>query len=259
MAAHVQDVFMLFGDSITQGAWEPGLNGFGERLSHVYARKLDILNRGLSGYNTDWGIPVFEQCFAKHTEKHAPKVRILTIWFGANDACIKPSPQHVPLPKFIENLKHIIDMVHSPESAYYSPFTRILLITPPPINTHQRKADLESRNPPLPLDRLFDITKAYADAVKDVAVEKKVALVDVWSAVWEAAGKEEKALARFLNDGLHLNGEGYAIMYNELVKTIAEIYPEVHYDKLGYVFPPWLEINWDSPADSLYVVNRESA
>lgn len=33
MTANVQDVFMLFGDSITQGAWEPGLNGFGQRLS----------------------------------------------------------------------------------------------------------------------------------------------------------------------------------------------------------------------------------
>lgn len=35
MAASVQDVFMLFGDSITQGAWEPGLNGFGQRLSRM--------------------------------------------------------------------------------------------------------------------------------------------------------------------------------------------------------------------------------
>ena len=35
MAASVQDVFMLFGDSITQGGWEPGLNGFGQRLSCV--------------------------------------------------------------------------------------------------------------------------------------------------------------------------------------------------------------------------------
>lgn len=29
--------------------------------SDVYARKLDVLNRGLSGYNTDWAIPVLEQ------------------------------------------------------------------------------------------------------------------------------------------------------------------------------------------------------
>lgn len=72
---------MLFGDSITQGGWEEG--GFGHRLSRMsilhsaivlglrypnvlcytdlYSRKLDVLNRGFSGYNTDWAVPVFEQ------------------------------------------------------------------------------------------------------------------------------------------------------------------------------------------------------
>jgi hypothetical protein len=29
--------------------------------SDRYARRLDVINRGLSGYNTDWAIPVFEQ------------------------------------------------------------------------------------------------------------------------------------------------------------------------------------------------------
>lgn len=75
---------MLFGDSITQGGWEDG--GFGARLarkhamppristilSHfvdVYSRKFDVLNRGLSGYNSEWAIPVFEQvCTAIHTQ-----------------------------------------------------------------------------------------------------------------------------------------------------------------------------------------------
>lgn len=27
----------------------------------VYSRKLDVINRGLSGFNTEWAIPVFEQ------------------------------------------------------------------------------------------------------------------------------------------------------------------------------------------------------
>jgi len=27
----------------------------------VYCRKLDVVNRGLSGFNTEWAIPVFEQ------------------------------------------------------------------------------------------------------------------------------------------------------------------------------------------------------
>ncbi|KAJ3508749.1 hypothetical protein NLJ89_g5584 [Agrocybe chaxingu] len=237
MSAHVLDVFMLFGDSITQGAWEPGRNGFGQRLAHVYARKLDILNRGLSGYNTTWSIPCLEQCLAKSADKSAPKLRVLTVWFGANDACIKPSPQHVPLPTFVSNLERMVDMVKSPTSPHYSPETRIILISPPPVNTFQRRADLESRNPPLKLDREFETTRSYAQAVRDVASEKGVAFVDVWNLLWEASGQNEQELSRFLSDGLHLNAEGYRIMYEELVSTIAREHPEVHYDNIGYVFP----------------------
>lgn len=37
MAAHVQDVFMLFGDSITEGGWEPNYNGFGQRLTRMWS------------------------------------------------------------------------------------------------------------------------------------------------------------------------------------------------------------------------------
>ena len=33
MAANVQDVVMFFGDSITQGAWEPGFEGTGAHLA----------------------------------------------------------------------------------------------------------------------------------------------------------------------------------------------------------------------------------
>lgn len=241
MAANVQDVFMLFGDSITQRGWEPGLEGFGQQLSYDYARKLDVLNRGLSGYNTEWAIPVFEKCIAKSTETYVPKVRALTIWFGANDSCIEPSPQHVPLSKFTSNLTYMVNMIKSPTSPYYSPTTRVILITPPPVNTFQRRADLASRQPPLALDRDFEVTKAYAEGVREVARSENVALVDVWTALWEAASEDERSLEKFLEDGLHLNAEGYKIMYEVLIATIEQLYPDVHYDNLEYVFPPhWL-------------------
>lgn len=232
---------MLFGDSITQGAWEPGMNGFGEQLSHVYARKLDVLNRGFSGYNTDWATPTFKQSLAtKQDEEYTPKIRLLTIWFGANDACIRPSPQHVPLERFTSNLRDWVDIVHSPSSRYHKPNTRIILISPPPINTYQRRADLESRSPPQLLDRDFETTRKYAEAVRRVAQEKRVGFTDVWTVLWEAAGKDEASLSKFLYDGLHLNREGYQLMYHALVETIRNTYPDVHFDNLPFAFPPWL-------------------
>ncbi|KAJ8520990.1 hypothetical protein ONZ45_g2248 [Pleurotus djamor] len=142
-------------------------------------------------------------------------------------------------------------MVTAPSSPYYSPDTKIVLITPPPINTHQRRADLESRDPPLALDRLFEVTKSYAEAVKEVASQEKVAVIDVWTAFWEASGKDEQNLGKVMDDGLHPNAKGHDIVFGALIKTIAEEYPELHYDKLKPVFPPWAEIDWSNPGPSL--------
>lgn len=81
MAVNYQDQIILFGDSLTQRGWDLDQGGIGARLagtsipmwattvsfqrlhnaSDLYARKLDILNRGFSGYNTDWALPVWEQ------------------------------------------------------------------------------------------------------------------------------------------------------------------------------------------------------
>ncbi|KAJ7738517.1 SGNH hydrolase [Mycena maculata] len=222
MAANVQDAIMLFGDSLTQAGWEEG--GFGARLQHVYSRKLDVLNRGFSGYNTEWAIPVLEQCLAnQYDQQHVPKIRLLVVWFGANDACIGPSPQHVPLPKFIENLKHII-----------------ILITPPPVNTYQRAADLNGRDPSLALDRMFETTKEYAEGVKAAAAASKVSVVDVWTAIWKAAGEREEGLSKYLWDGLHINADGYMVVYEALIETIKVKHHSLHYENLQPVFPPFV-------------------
>jgi hypothetical protein len=41
-SAYVHDVFMLFGDSITQKGWEPDFNAFGQRLSRMYTIVLPV-------------------------------------------------------------------------------------------------------------------------------------------------------------------------------------------------------------------------
>ncbi|PFH52434.1 hypothetical protein AMATHDRAFT_74226 [Amanita thiersii Skay4041] len=239
VAANVQDSIVLFGDSITQGSFEPGFTGFGQRLAHIYARRLDVLNRGLSGYNTEWAVPVLKECLVTGPDcSLSPKIRLITIWFGANDACIKSSPQHVSLGKFIYNLNHMVTLVRSSGSSDYSVETRIVLITPPPVNTYQRAADLASRDPPKACDRDFEVTREYAAAVKTVAEQKKVAVVDVWTALYEAAGEDERTLSKFLVDGLHLNEAGYQIVYDELMKTIQKEYPDVYYENLPFTFPP---------------------
>lgn len=177
---------------------------YGLGFTCISAGKSPLLICTVGGQQSDQYLATVDE------QKHAPRIRLLTIWFGANDACVKPSPQHVPLDKFTENIRTIVQMITSPSSAYYSPDTKIILMTPPPVNTIQRSADLASRNPPLALDRKFDVTKLYADAVKSVADEEKIALLDVWTTFWEAAGSEE-ALSKYLSDGLHPSALGYDV------------------------------------------------
>jgi len=150
-------------------------------------------------------------------------------------------------------------MITSPDSPHYSPVTRIILVTPPPVNTYQRGANLQSRDPPLLVDRSFKTTRKYAEAVVDVGRQENLPVVDVWNAVYDAAGRNERALDRFLEDGLHLNAAGYdvgylistrelhsltyssdstQIMYDTLIDAIGNHYPEVHYDNLKSIFTP---------------------
>ncbi|EIW60746.1 SGNH hydrolase [Trametes versicolor FP-101664 SS1] len=236
MAAHVQDAIMLLGDSLTQGGFD--LNGFAAKLAHVYNRRMDVLNRGFSGYNTEWALPVFEQCFAtKEEQKYAPKVRLLVIWFGANDAAPPPKAQYVPLDRFRANLRTMLWTVRAPESAWYSPDTRVVLMTPPPVSTGQRGRAQRAKEPPRENDREFETTRRYAEAVSEVGKAEGVPVVDLWGRLYEAAGRDEVGLEGFLTDGLHLNEKGYAIVFEELVKAIKENYPEYHYDNLKSVFP----------------------
>ncbi|KAF8626352.1 hypothetical protein AX15_005008 [Amanita polypyramis BW_CC] len=129
--------------------------------------------------------------------------------------------------------------------------THIVLMTPPPVNTYQRGAVLAARNPPQACDRKFLTTKQYAKAVLDVAMIECLAVVDVWSAMFEASGEEEHKLSKFLVDGLHPNEAGYQLIYEHLIDTIQKHHPDVYYENIPYSFPPWAEINWESPEESL--------
>ncbi|TFK50102.1 SGNH hydrolase [Heliocybe sulcata] len=240
MNANVQDVVVLLGDSITEFGWEP--HGLAQRLAQTYVRKFDVINRGFSGYNTEWVIPVFEQFFAKSQDQaRLPKVQLLTIWFGANDACIPPEPQYVPIDAYAANLSKLVNFVKSPDSPYYSPATRVVLITPPPIAIKQWNEVLAGQGEE-PQGRSLDSAHRYAEATKEVGRKEGVPVVDAWTGIWEACGKGEEGLPRYFSDGLHLNANGYAVVYDALLKAISESYPEIHPDALGFVFADFMEV-----------------
>ncbi|KAL7414348.1 SGNH hydrolase-type esterase domain-containing protein [Mrakia frigida] len=242
MGLEPQNVLLTFGDSLTQ-TWEEG--SLNQRLAYSYCRKLDVINRGFGGYNTEWAIPILEQTLASTTSS-SPEIKLMTIWFGANDACISPSPQHLSLSKFTSNLHKIITLVRTS-----SPSTSIVLITPPPISPDDRASAIYPR----PLDRDPEVTKQYAEAVIAVAKETKLPVVDLWNGVVDAVEGGEKNVGSVMRDGLHLNKAGYKILYDLLIPVINENYPSLNFETMQNVWPGWAEID---PADPVVVPRSTS-
>jgi isoamyl acetate esterase len=108
-----------------------------------------------------------------------------TVFFGANDSCFKidipEKNQCVPLPQFRQNIHKI---VRNPRVTEHSPY--IILITPPPID--ERKQHAIDITKGYPLRRSAENTKKYADAVREVAAELGIPVLDMWSRCMELAG-----------------------------------------------------------------------
>ncbi|KAK5174758.1 uncharacterized protein LTR77_001841 [Saxophila tyrrhenica] len=260
------DQFILFGDSITQQAFsqdtpprhrEPS-GFFGPALADAYARKLDIINRGLSGYNTRQALQVLPQVVP--TLQQA-RVRFLTIFFGANDARLPntyPDPQqHVPLEEFRSNLKAIV----SHPCLLEHKDIRIILITPPPV--HERTAlnadRIREPNREPVLRRTAAATATYAQAVRELGDEMNLPVLDLWSAMMDRAGYHDNGvddrlvpgsvanaddhanavLESFLHDGLHFTRAAYRVLYDGMMDLIQENWPDQTPDALPFVLPRW--------------------
>ena len=151
--------------------------------------------------------------FSKKSERtdFTPNVKLLTIWFGANDAADSAGPQYVPLEEYSQNLSTLIQLVKDPSSEWYSPDTRIIVFTPPPVNSVKWGEHMKTAYGLDGPDRNSERTKTYAEAAKEVAKKQGVPVVDVFSLLWNVAGEQEKGLEKYLSDGLHLSTEGYKV------------------------------------------------
>ncbi|PKY01342.1 GDSL Lipase/Acylhydrolase family protein [Aspergillus campestris IBT 28561] len=240
------DQFILFGDSITQMSSNQEL-GFGLQpaLQDAYSRKLDIINRGFGGYTTAHAIKVFPKFFPTPEREN---VRLMTIWFGANDSCHPGNSQHVPLDVFKENLRQIIQ---HPATLAQQP--KLIICTPTPINEHQLEVFDSEKGNEFP-SRTNGFTRQYAEAAHEVATSFKIPVADLWTAFMTAAGWKEgepligsrdlpsnDKLGSLFTDGLHLTPDGYRIAYDVIMETIRRNWPDEDPERLPFVFPGWME------------------
>lgn len=94
---------VAFGDSITQHGFNNDISGWVSRLADWWTRRVDLLNRGFSGYNSEYGVIAFK------TVVVAENPDLIFIFYGANDAVDSSNDRHVSLTKFERNLWLILN------------------------------------------------------------------------------------------------------------------------------------------------------
>ncbi|CAL1388395.1 unnamed protein product [Linum trigynum] len=200
----------LFGDSITEMSFEEA--GWGASLTNHFARTADVVLRGYSGYNTRWALKVAERVFPAAGEAVA-----VTVFFGANDACLPDrcsAFQHVPLEEYGRNLRSIVSFLKE-----RWPKAVVLLITPPPIDEEGRLQNPYMENPSGLPERTNEAAGEYAKACIDVARECGSPVIDLWTKMQQLPNWPTACLS----DGLHLSEAGNKVVFEEVVKKLEEV------------------------------------
>lgn len=211
---------VLFGDSITDRFYHTGM------LSFYYTRKMDVLNRGFSGYNSNGAKLIINDIIDLNPI-------LLTISFGANDATIADDTiHHVGIDEYYSNLIYIIKSVQ-----YSLPKVSIILITQPPVYEEKLMEENRRKMKPFPLDRSNDVAYAYSQKMIEVSKVMKLPIINLWDHLEGGNGSNR---VNYLNDGLHLNDNGNKKVFELLKATIDH---HLSPDMLPLHFPSHLDMN----------------
>lgn len=227
--------FILFGDSITQYSSDQAGFALAPALQHLYMRKLDIVSRGFSGYNTNHGVIVLREILEVESN-----IKLMYVFMGTNDAA--STFQSVPLEKYRENLDKMVKMIlhHG---------IKVIVVGPALHDQTLSRIAREDRDE----DDAFSssaATRKYADAASHVAFGNNVPFIDLWKVfqkhgLWTTQELMEGSpdLSELLVDGIHYTPRAYELLYEELVQTISATYPELSSDNLKTVFPLYDDID----------------
>ena len=208
---------ILFGDSITQMSFSE--SGFGAYLSNIYARRLDVLNRGFSGYNTRWAKTYLTQIFPQNSQ-----AKLVVVFFGANDASlVEHNPrQHVPVEEFGQNLIDICNHITS----VCGPTTNILIVTPPPVYEKKRliwqKERFKDQATGI-LERTNKGAGLYAAKCIEISKLSNYPVLDLWTLM-----QQQNDWPTLLSDGLHLTPKGNQFVGKAIGAVIRRAFPKLH-------------------------------
>ncbi|KAH7038160.1 SGNH hydrolase-type esterase domain-containing protein [Microdochium trichocladiopsis] len=254
---------VLFGDSLFEKASfvEDGYSLQSALQMHCN-RRLDVVNRGMSGWNSRHALQYLPQIFPARSET-SPRIEYLVILLGANDATRLDHPsnrQGVSLAEYESNILSIVNHEHIKAHK-----ARILLVTPPPLDEiGMALTDLAFGMGEV--TRYARLSAKFSQAVRDIAAKlqsegRDVRLLDLHEAIMSEAEKRTPrepgtpllgypggvrgALETLLPDGLHINADAYKILYSLIMRNMDAFppYPE------GYVHPDWWTLVYGKTKD----------
>ncbi|OQR89396.1 isoamyl acetate-hydrolyzing esterase, partial [Thraustotheca clavata] len=173
----------------------PAIGGFQTLLEADYVRRADIINRGLSGYNTRWYLNYLPQIINEFQHQQAPV--LITLFLGANDADTTET-QQVPLANYEENTKEIVRQL---QSAF--PFSSIILITPPCVGDN------------LVFSRNNTATGKYATACKNAGKALGIPVIDLWTSM-------QPQRESYLSDAISPKGHDTNGMFQKLLLSLGK-------------------------------------
>ncbi|KAG7374408.1 GDSL-like lipase/acylhydrolase family protein [Nitzschia inconspicua] len=219
---YVRRPIVLFGDSLTQFAFgEADVKvGWASLLCSAYQRRVDVLNRGFSGYNTRHALDLVPKLFTRESYDDVMPV-FSTVFLGANDACLPGERQHVPKEEYAENLTQIIRSIRESSKTKGDEDFPIIVITPPPVDSETWRRELGLYEY---FDRTNEIAREYGQAAKEVAKDTNCHCLDTWQLL---NGSSLETYRQHLSDGLHLSESGNRLLFEGLMALIEAEFPHL--------------------------------
>jgi acyl-CoA thioesterase-1 len=195
-------VIVIFGDSTS--ALRPNVRVFASILQDHFLAAT-IINAGVPGNTTrDALVRLDRDVISEHPD-------IVTIFFGINDSAVDvwkgATEPRVPLAEYRANLREMIAAIRR---AGATP----ILLTPNPVTWTPELLKLYDRAPYQPDDPDgWNVElKQYATAVRKIAADKHVSLVDVDQIFRDYAAVPGQHLGDLLLDGMHPNDAGHRLI-----------------------------------------------
>lgn len=213
---------IMFGDSTTayrNGAVQKVYSVRVDDALQSIGSSLSVHNAGIGGNTTRDALKRMD----RDVLRYQPKVVVLQ--FGINDAAVdvwkKPAAteSRVPLAEFTANLRSLITSAREHKA-------KVILMTTNPVRWTSKLKELYGK-PPYNPDAAdgFESAKlqAYNEAVRSLARELKVPLVDVRAAYEGFAAKHQTTVDGLLLDGMHPSDLGHQLVSELLLPAIRDV------------------------------------